>query len=669
MERTKATKFLRDTLDKNGLPDWHIRLTTDLTKSFLGLTSYKDKTIILNAHHIDTHPEIEVIDTIYHEVAHALLPSYHAHDEVWQAKAKELGAKPVACRNLSFSPQVIDAIRSGADVEVTFESETIQINTPKYKISRLQDKCPTCGKPAKEIFRKESAGFITITLECFHLIIKESDSKSPFESLIFDLPPFQCNHKWNKTICEKCNAKRLYPYQIEGARFLEKSNGRAAIFDQMGLGKTIQALAYLKFNPAKRPFLWVTKSGIKYQHVAEIRRILGQDLLISIIDSSKDPIYKGFDAYVIGYDLFRNLSLESIKKLNLQAVILDECQAIKNPDSSRTQAIRNVVREIPSIIPLSGTPWKNRGNEFFVVLNILDPKLFYSYAHFIHTDCHEYYEGNKKRIGGIADPEKFKKKIAHLAIRRERNEVMPELPAINRVRLSTRLEGPSKRLYKEEENRLLEVAKAAIIDGTEDSSEVKQSLRGFLLIMRQIVGLAKVPVTIEFAKEFLEETDRKLVIFVHHIEVGNLIFSQLIEFCSTQGYDPPLQLTGGLSSEERFEIQQKFNNQHRLLVASTLAAGEGLNLQTCSDCVIVERQWNSANEEQAEGRFIRIGQKAEQVTANYIHAEETIDIDLDSIVEDKRENFDGSMNKFGYKNEWTEESVIDSLIRKLTNKL
>ena len=48
------------------------------------------------------------------------------------------------------------------------------------------------------------------------------------------------------------------------------------------------------------------------------------------------------------------------------------------------------------------------------------------------------------------------------------------------------------------------------------------------------------------------------------------------------------------------------------MVASQLAAGEGLNLQTCSDCVMHERQWNPGKEEQAEGRFIRIGQTARQ---------------------------------------------------------
>lgn len=37
--------------------------------------------------------------------------------------------------------------------------------------------------------------------------------------------------------------------------------------------------------------------------------------------------------------------------------------------------------------------------------------------------------------------------------------------------------------------------------------------------------------------------------------------------------------------------------------------GKGLNLQSCSDCVVLERQWKPANEKQAEARFIRIGAK------------------------------------------------------------
>src|SRR5204862_5403058 len=108
---------------KYNLKDWGIRLTTDLTKPFLGLCSYKDKCIILNAHHIDIHPDLDVIDTIRHEIAHALTQG-HGHDGVWADKAKELGClNTQPCSNLSFTPAAIDAIRSGATLEMEIEEQ------------------------------------------------------------------------------------------------------------------------------------------------------------------------------------------------------------------------------------------------------------------------------------------------------------------------------------------------------------------------------------------------------------------------------------------------------------------------------------------------------------------------------------------------------------------
>src|SRR6185436_8712868 len=90
MNRNEATQLTRALLDSNNLTNWHVRLTTDLSKPFLGMCSYKDKSIILNAHHIDTHGDLEVINTIKHEVAHALTPNCD-HNAIWQAKARELG--------------------------------------------------------------------------------------------------------------------------------------------------------------------------------------------------------------------------------------------------------------------------------------------------------------------------------------------------------------------------------------------------------------------------------------------------------------------------------------------------------------------------------------------------------------------------------------------------
>ena len=64
MQRNEATHFTRKTLDDNGLSDWKIRLISDLTRPILGKCVYTEKCIYLNAHHIDTHPDVEVINTI-----------------------------------------------------------------------------------------------------------------------------------------------------------------------------------------------------------------------------------------------------------------------------------------------------------------------------------------------------------------------------------------------------------------------------------------------------------------------------------------------------------------------------------------------------------------------------------------------------------------------------
>lgn len=669
MTRNDSARFTKDKLISLGLIDWKVRLVTELkSNAFLGKCSYKDKCIYLNAHHIDTHPDLEVLNTINHEIAHALCPN-QGHNSIWADKARELGCDNVSpCASYGLNAGAIDAIRSGALLEVSFDEETIR--TPKYKVTRYQDKCDVCGKVAKEKTNKEfrSNGILNrvVTLECGHIRIIQSDSQSPFESLVFD-GDSECKHVWDKTKCILCDAKKLYPFQIAGARFLERSNGKAAIFDEMGLGKTVQALAYLKFHPECFPALFVVKSGIKYQWMKEIVRILGDKYFPQVISSGKDGIMPGLKCYITGYDMLRRFDTKELAKIGIKTVVLDEVQQVKNPDSARTQEVRKLCKDVEHLIPLSGTPWKNRGSEFFVVLNMMDPVKFYSYQSFVDTWVDTYYDGAKYKEGGIRNPADFKEFIKHLAIRRERVEVMPELPLINRMRLLTEIEAHARKSYEDEVSEFVKMWNQAVISGDEGSFETTQNAIARLQKMRHILGLAKIPQTVDFATEFIEETDRKLVIFVHHKDVGRIISNELSEVCRDNKIEL-MQLTSDLSSEERFEMQEKFNKLKRaILVGSTLASGEGLNLQTCSDCVMHERQWNPMNEEQAEGRFIRIGQTSQSVNATYVHVDKSVDTHLDKIIEQKRAQFHAVMNK-GEIPTWNESSIISSLIDSLVNK-
>ena len=54
--------------------------------------------------------------------------------------------------------------------------------------------------------------------------------------------------------------------------------------------------------------------------------------------------------------------------------------------------------------------------------------------------------------------------------------------------------------------------------------------------MRHIVAFAKIPATMEFLSDFIEQTERKIVIFHHHIDVGEI----LVDECKKKFPDVPV---------------------------------------------------------------------------------------------------------------------------------
>lgn len=681
MERAAATKMLRDELNAHGLSAWGVRLNHNADSRFLGLCSYKDKCIILSSHHIDIHPEPEVINTIKHEVAHALTPGC-GHNEVWAAKAREIGCdNTLPCANVSLTPEIIDAIRSGADVEVTFDEQVIR--TPRYNVTRLQDKCEVCGKVAKSVSEKvvKMPGDTTpdmkfITLECGHMMMRKMPKGTPFHLFQMGGDP-NCTHEWDKNNCVLCNRKRPYAFQVEGMAFLEQGlsvNNGAAVFDEMGLGKTIQAGGVVFYHPEWWPTLWIVKSGLKYQFSSFILNWMGDQHVPQVINTSKDFLIPGLKHYIIGYDMLvqktrtlksgktvtSGFDIEKFNQIGIKLVVLDECQQIKNADSSRTQMVRRVVKG-RKVIPLSGTPWNNRGSELFPVLNMMDSMKFHSAEDFKRRWVDTYWHGSVLKEGGIKRIEQFKEFTKDICIRRERTEVMAELPLVNRTKLNVVMDVTQEAIYDE-----------AVEEFVKWYEEQAADMGGMAIIaamakMRHLVALAKIPTTMEYVDEFVEDTERKLVVFAHHQDVQQLLFHEIKDKYGAEM--PVIQLISDMNGYARNDACDQFNSAPRaIMVASQLASGEGLNLQTCSDCVMHERQWNPGKEEQCEGRFIRIGQTATSVSAVYAHMEglTAIDAQLDAIVERKRIQFHNAMNNTEMAR-WSEESIMKELAQSIVN--
>lgn len=698
MDRNIAYEFTRNKLNELGLKDWRIRQSSDPNQPFLGVCLHNDKCIQLNAHHIDIHPDSEVRCTILHEIAHALVGPGHGHNEVWATKAREIGCDNTnACSTLDLPAHVIDAIRSGAAVEITVEEKEVvqKIREVHHKVTRLQDVCPECGKVAKEVSTTESSdgqGNIIrhITLECFHIITRIIPRGTPFETMVsngWKQEIKDCKHDWNKNQCMVCREYRLFDFQIRGAQFVEMAlatSKGALIADDMGLGKTVQALAILKFHAKKyKRTMVVTKSAIKFQWFKQAIRWLGEDWTAQIISTSRDYLFPNLKLYIIPYDLLRRFKREKLHALGIKLVILDEVQQIKNPDSSRTQEVRKLVsaNSDTKVIELSGTPWKNRGSEFFPALNLIDPIKFYSYQHYLDTWVEYYWEGNKKKMGGIKNIKRFKEYTSGLVIRREYNEVMEEFPEINRMKLNVQLDEFSQSTYDDSESEFVAWYNEFVIGGEEDKISGIEILAQ-MARMRHITGLAKIPATLGFVEEFVEDTDKKLVIFVHHKDVGQILHHSLTDtesLTNEQWHELAKEIvehgvkvfkyTSELSDSERFDMQEKFNTTPRaIMIASTLACGEGVDLQTCADCILHERQWNPQNEDQAApGRFRRIGQVSKQINITCPEAEGTIDESLDYIVEGKRVRFHEAMNK-GEAPAWSQGAFAKELAERIVAK-
>lgn len=557
----------------------------------------------------------------------------------------------------------------------------------------LHDKCPICGKIARE----ESVQSIPLAngsirkftrYTCGHFtsrtIAKGTDSYATMMSNDWDERVSTCDHVFptkeeceldidlRSNQCKICNEFKLYDYQVEGAKFAETavaSGKGAGIFDEMGLGKTVQSLAYLKFHPEAAPVLFIVKSKIKLQWAKEIYRWLGIKHFPQIINSSSDAIIPGMKSYIIAFDMLvgrskkkkvSNNIVEKVpggfpaEKLNfIKTVVIDEVQQIKNTDSERTKRVLKICQG-KTVIALSATPWKNRGGEFFTVLNLLDATRFNSYQGFLDEWVDFYFDGAYTKQGGLRKDKLvlFKEKIKDIVIRREIADVNVEFPSVNRTIQLTELDALEQKAYEHETSEFVAWYTEKILSGEEDSFESSANILAKLARMRHITGLAKIPATIEFCEEFYEMNDRKLVIFVHHKDVGDIIYREL------RTLFPKLLVL----KDDQPNFESRFQNANRaFLVASTLASGEGLNLQTCGDAILHERQWNPQNEDQAApGRFRRIGASHKTVNVTFMTAAGTVDEILAEIVERKRAYFHNAMNK-GEMPEFIEKSMAKEL--------
>jgi hypothetical protein len=298
-------------------------------------------------------------------------------------------------------------------------------------------------------------------------------------------------------------------------------------------------------------------------------------------------------------------------------------------------------------------------------LNIIDPQKFHSEKHFDKNWVQYRFVGGKYKAGGIKNIPYFKNYTKDLIIRREFDEVIDEYPSVNRMKLNMQLDDISQEAYDGYESNFVKWYNQHVIDGTEDALTGMEIIAQ-LAKMRHITGLAKIPATVGFMEEFYEDNDRSMVIFVHHVDVGEVLTDQLKQKFPDVNVEA---LAAHHSQEQRYEIAQRFGTKRTFLVASTGACGEGIDgLQAGHDSILHERQWTPMTEDQATpGRFKRIGQKSPIINLTCVQGEGTVDETLDGIIEFKRREFHATMNNSEMV-EWKEDDIVKELAKRIVER-
>jgi SWI/SNF-related matrix-associated actin-dependent regulator 1 of chromatin subfamily A len=515
----------------------------------------------------------------------------------------------------------------------------------------IRQQCKVCNKIAVEESRFKVGKTLIIRLACGHIIHSTNLSLSDqtYDSIIFS---------------DGCKPRS---YQIDAVKFAEESNVRCIIADEQGLGKTIEALSLLRLHPEKLlPAIIVCPSTVKLQWMFEIHRICGagKEFLTQVIHTGKECAMPGFKVYIITYDMLKNPKLFTyLPDGHIKTIIIDECQRIKNHLSDRAKAVQRVSRNTEHIIAMSGTPIKNNAGEYFTVLNLVKPTLFPHYQRYIDNYCDAYSNGWGQKVGGLKDVERFHADTKDIIIRRTKADVLKDLPSIDRKFHHVELD---RKLHKAYDAAMQELDDLLYSDDSNGFAAGSAKV-AIMSKLRHITGISKVAECVDFVTGFLLSTDRKLVIFTHHQDVMTMLENQLNEWLADGGFGKTCTLHSGLDGSHRAELVKQFkeDSSRRLMIASTLAAGEGINLQFCSDAVILERQWNPANEEQAEARFHRFGQM-NSVTITYMLASGTIDEFFTELVEIKRSIVAATMDKKTI--EWNQQSLMKELAEILVTR-
>ncbi|MEN0003960.1 MAG: DEAD/DEAH box helicase [Bacteroidota bacterium] len=406
----------------------------------------------------------------------------------------------------------------------------------------------------------------------------------------------------------------LRDYQKHGfawLKFLNESGFGGILADDMGLGKTVQVITLLADQIDNGPCMVIVPRSLLFNWAAELDKFCptlkykihhGPDRARNF-ESLRD-----FNIIITTYHTATN-DIQIFKDVEFNYIVLDESQAIKNPDSKRYKAMR--VLQSRHKLAMTGTPIENNTFDLFAQLSFTSPGLLGGKTSFKNNFSIPI--DNNRDTEAAA----FLRKLVHpFILRRTKEQVAKELPEKTETIIYCEMETAQRRLYEnlkakikqdiEEaiEQKGVNQSKFQILDGL---LRLRQMCNSPLLVNSSFSGANANSVKINTLLENLEEAlDQK-----HHA----LVFSQFVSLLTIvrQELDKrgiKYAYLDGSTTKRQAEVDKFMNNDEiKIFLISIKAGNTGMNLTKADYVYIIDPWWNPAVEAQAIDRTHRIGQK------------------------------------------------------------
>ncbi|OQW45408.1 MAG: helicase [Nitrospira sp. HN-bin3] len=441
---------------------------------------------------------------------------------------------------------------------------------------------------------------------------------------------------------------QLRPYQQTGLQWLHLLSQLglgACLADDMGLGKTLQVISLLlvQRDPSgTRPSLLVAPASLLANWSAELSRF-APTLKTLVAHPSAIPADRltaigpaeRVDADLVITSYGSLLRVPWLQTTSWRLVIIDEAQAIKNPDAKQTRAVKQLPAQ--ARIALTGTPIENRLSDLWSIFDFINPGLLGSAKEFA-----SYAKRLASSTGNPYGP--LRDLVRPYVLRRLKTDktVIADLPEKTEVKAFCPLTKKQAALYQEAVKELRE--QLEVIDGMKRRGVVLTFLMRFKQICNhpsQWLGDGAWTEDdsgkwgrLREISEVIAAKQEKVLVFTQFREVTAPLAAFLGGVFGRSG----LVLHGGTEVKKRRELVQQFQEDEAVpfFVLSLKAGGAGLNLTAASHVVHFDRWWNPAVENQATDRAFRIGQEKAVLVHKFV-CKGTVEEKIDWLIESKRQ--------------------------------